>query len=624
MKRLFCIIFSAVLLAGLVSGCAAKPAAVGEASDDIMTYKRLDPEKTTLRVSRTGNIDIEAFSEEFEKRNPDVQVVCIDITGGTRDVRPMEDWVENEIAPDVMFWASSLVSNDFVKEHFVNLSLNPVVAGYQSEALNSVSIDVNIYCLPCPSEVQCMLYNKTLFEKYAWEVPTSFDGFVALCDRITADTNGEIQPWNPNAKYSNEFITVMEGFLYEELFGGGENRAWYDSVMDGSVTSAEHFRPMFDAVNTLIEHGILREEHFTYSATTRGNEFRSGQIAMINGKAAVYDSDTYEFGLMPFPSTTGELGYVCKAYNAVVGVPDKENSDAVQDAIDRYIAFFSSEEGQRVFIGDTLQISNVKNVDPPESSALSALEDALDEGHQFTMLSFSGENCGISFPLTNDANSMTVGEKTEEECLAAMARDTSAPSEAAESSEPEHVATVLEDFTVLETSFYIADMYRETAGADIGLIANNIAYRGNLMRIFAGELTDADVLVLLPRSFTNDSTLVKATMTGQQLLDALNDPVGPDDETGDCVYAYSGLKCELAPWNPEGERVLSAKLADGAKLEPDALYTVAYWSGTVFDKYVTEVTDTFEGSWVDLMSAKLKTDGEIAPAADGRVTLIWE
>lgn len=624
MKKIFGILLFVMLLAILLPGCAKKTAATGEASNEIMTYKKLTQDKTTLVVSYTGNIDIGAFSEEFERLNPDIQVVCLDITGGNLKVNPAQDWILNGLAPDVMFWSGDLASDQFISENFENLSTGSVMDSYQSEALGDIAIDGNLYCLPCPSEVVCMLYNKTLFEQYGWQVPATFDEFVALCDRITEDTNGEVAPWNPNAKYSNEFQIVMQGFLYDELFSGVDNRKWYDAVIDGASGTAGHLKPLYDALQTLIDHGILREEHFTYSATTRMNEFKAGKIAMINYRASDLASETYEFGLMPFPGTLGVLCYVCKYYNAVVGVPKAERTTAVQDAIDRYLAFFSTEEGQRIFIGNTLQISNVINVNPPENSALSALQPALDEGHQFQLLSFSGENCNLIFPLCEDAKWMLAGERTAEECIAVMNAEPSGTEESKEATVPEKVADAGEDFTILETSFYIADMYREAAGAEIGLIADNIAYRGNLMRIFTGELTPSHVAALLPRSLGNGTTLVKAVMTGQQLLDALNDPVGANDQTGDCVYAFSGLQCEIAPWNPQGERILSVTLSDGAAIDPEAEYTVGFWSGTVFDRYITEITDSIEGSWVELMTDKLQRDGIIAPSKDGRITLVWE
>jgi raffinose/stachyose/melibiose transport system substrate-binding protein len=224
MKKIFGILLFVMLLAILLPGCAKKTAATGEASNEIMTYKKLTQDKTTLVVSYTGNIDIGAFSEEFERLNPDIQVVCLDITGGNLKVNPAQDWILNGLAPDVMFWSGDLASDQFISENFENLSTGSVMDSYQSEALGDIAIDGNLYCLPCPSEVVCMLYNKTLFEQYGWQVPATFDEFVALCDRITEDTNGEVAPWNPNAKYSNEFQIVMQGFLYDELFSGVDNR----------------------------------------------------------------------------------------------------------------------------------------------------------------------------------------------------------------------------------------------------------------------------------------------------------------------------------------------------------------------------------------------------------------
>ncbi len=624
MKKACSILLTALLLAALLCGCGEKPAIIGRAANEIMTYKKLDPEKTTLVVSRTGNLYIDAFSAEFERLNPDIQVVCLDITGGNRVVAPAKDWILNGLAPDVMFWQGELISDELMIENFVNLSTGSLSENYQTEALSNIAIDGNLYCLPCPSEVACMLYNKTLFERYGWQEPATFDKFVALCDQITADTNGEVQPWNPNAKYSDEFSIVMQGFFYEELFAGVDNRTWYDAAMNGTTGTADHLMPMFDAVQTLIDHGILREEHFSYSATTRMNEFKAGQIAMINFRATDVASDAFAFSLMPFPSSAGELGYVCKYYNAVVGAPKTERTEAVQDAVDRYLTYFSSEEGQRVFIGDSLQISNVKNVNPPTSSALSALQPAIDEGHQFQLLSFSGENPGIRFQLTNDAKRMYAGETTAEDCIAAMNVNPSEQTVSAEAAAPETVATAEKDFTILETSFYMADLYREAAGADVGLIPNNIAYRGNLMRIFAGALTPDHVAVLMPRSLGNDTALVKASMTGRQLLDALNDPMGADDQTADCVYAFSGLTCKVAPWNPQGGRMLAVTLADGTAIDPNALYTVAFWGGTVFDRYITGEAEPVEGSWTDLMTQKLQSEGTISPADDGRITLVWE
>lgn len=622
MKKTFLFLMLFVM-AALIS-CTEKNAQVGQSDHDILTYRRLDPQKTTLIVSRSGNIDIEKFSQVFEEQNPDVQVVCLDITGGSANVRPMIDWVKNGLAPDLMFISAGCVTDEQTKAYMTNLSTNPVIGQYEAEALNKIALDAEIYWLPGPSDVESMIYNRTLFDQYGWQIPTSFDEFVALCDQITADTNGEIEPWNPNAKYANSYNSVVQAFFYEQLFGGAQNRTWLDSVMAGKDldTLTTHMKPLYDGIQTLLDHGILREDQFTYSATERGKQFESGKIAMINMPARDYDNDMYDFDFMPYPSSMGNDGYIIAMNSCVLGVPKKEHTAAEQDAMNRYLAFFSSPEGQEIFIGEGLQLSSVKNVPMKTDTLLAALQPAIDEGRMFSRIDFFNKEGKLNLDTWEYSKAMAAGEMTEAECLAAIDADPYTPY--AEIKDTDLVVAAAEkDFSILETSFLIADMYRETSGAQIGLIENNVAYRGNLMRIFAGDLTADAVTFLTPRSLANDSKLTKVSMTGQQLLDALNDPMG-NGESADCIYAFSGLKCTVAPWNAQGSRYLSVTLADGAPIEPDQLYTVAFWTGTVSDQYITEVLDTYEGSWQELMTASLKAHTPISPVADDRITLSWK
>lgn len=625
MKRILALLLCALTALALTTGCQKQPEAATAAyakSDDIVTYRNLDLDKTTIVVSRTGNIYADHLNAAFEEANPDIQVIYIDITGGNMQSKPMTQWIEKGYAPDIMYIIPYSFSDEATETYFENLSAHPVIESYQTEALNRVAVSANIYWLPGPSQIECMLYNKTLFERYGWQVPNTFDEFVDLCVKIREDTNGEVEPWNPNAKYSKEIDTALGAFVYEELYGGVENRTWYNEFISGNETFAGHMEPYYEMVQTLADNGILREEHFSYSATTRGKEFEAGKIAMINSPIRLYENDEFEFGFMPFPTTKGELGYLCDNFCCVLGVPKKERTQAEKDAVDKYITFFSSEEGQRIFISNALMISNVKNVPLSQPEHLNSLGQAIENGHTFARLDFKSKSGEATFSMTGSLREMVNGETTGAECITAIDAQPYKPA-AEPVTPPETVAKAEEDFTILEVSNYFADMYRETAGADIGLIVNNSAYRGNLMRIFKGDINVADVTVLKPRSFANDSALAKVSMTGKQIRDALDKPVG-NGKTIDAVYAVSGLKCKVAPWNAPGEKMLSVTLADGKPLEEDTLYTVAIWQGTVYDEFITETLKTYEGSFEELLTAKLKADGSIKPVDDGRMELIWE
>ena len=640
MKRTICAWMVVCLAALACFGCAKSGPFTQP--NEIVTYTKTDPAKTQIVVSTLGNnSNLRDLAAAFEAANEDVQVIRLDLTGGTAAYRPVVDWVVHGIAPDVMLVNPDTFVNDAqITGYLEDLSANPCIERFEVEALNRLAINGHVYFLPAPSEINCIIYNRTLFERYGWEVPGSFDEFVALCNQIREDTNGEVQPWNPNAIYDLVFSTALEAFTYVDLFSGVDNWAWYHDFCDRKATFAGHMEPFFDMVQTLIDNKILLEEHFSYSATTRGKEFEAGKIAMYNAPISRINSNEYAFDYMPYPSTSGGLGYVNDYFSAMLCVPARERTEAERDAVNRFIAFFSSAEGQRALIGETLMLSNVKDVPLTRPEAMAGIETVIEQGHKFSRLDFpgssernwadresaqnmtSGSVGERSWTFRESALSMVTGEKTGAQIIAEIDRKPYKTAEEAGVGSAQKIAEVAEDFTVLEFSCYIADMYREQAGAEIGLINHGVAYRGNLVRIFAGDMFASYMYPIKPRSFANGSTLVKLSMTGRQILDALNHPVG-NESVSNSVYAVSGLKCEIAPWNAPGEKYLSVKRADGAALDPDALYTVACWDGCVAEEYITEVLETFEGTWEERMETKMRTDGTLAPAKDGRIKLVW-
>ncbi|MDD3883269.1 MAG: extracellular solute-binding protein [Eubacteriales bacterium] len=618
MKRIAA--FTLCLLLALSPALCRAQTMNAKADDEILTYTPINEEKTTLLVGTNGNIYIRKLLAAFNERNPDIQAVEITMTTGTGTARPMANDVASGNAPDILFSAAGYFGAEQTLKYFQNLSDNPVVQHYQAEALERLVVNDNVYWLPGPSAITCMLYNNTLFQQYGWEVPKTFDEFVALCNQIRKDTDGTVQPWNPNAKYETNFNAVTTAFTYEELFGGLNNRRWYEDFCEGKETFAGHMEPYYEMLQTLIDNGILLEEHFSYSATTRGKEFIEGQIAMYNYQVGTTRSDIYDIRYMPFPCTVGDEGFLVDDINSVLGLPIREHTQAEQDAVQRFLEFYTSAEGQDIFINDTLMFSNVKDIPLNNADYLGGITEAVRDGRHFSQLSFSSPNTLSKVSFTNDAKAMLLGEKTAAQCIADI---DAAPLKSINVQPPEAIVTVAEDFGILDTSMLMADMYREKARADIGLIPNNVVYRGNIMRIYSGGLNADDIKALKPRSFDNKAALIKVSMTGQQLLDALTHISGYGNVEERAVYAFSGLKCTIAPWAAQDEMYVSVTLADGSAIDAGKLYTVAIWQGTVSDEFITEVLETYEGTWEEFMTEMLKAKGTIAPARDGRITLLW-
>ncbi len=644
MKRTLSLFLCCALTISLLAGCAGNAEKTdtptttdssnateltGVADNEIFTYDKIDPDKTTITVARVGNIFINRLCRGFMEQNPDIQVVQLDITGGNNVVRPFLDWLSYGYRPDAMIMGGSSVSNIVMEDYFEDITANPVVSRYEVESLNNLSVDGKLYALPGPATINGLYYNKTMFEQYGWQVPTTMDDFIALCQQIEKDTDGTVQAWNPSAKYEAELISTMEAFTYTELLGGVENRSWYNEFLAGNATFASHMQPFFDLYQRFLDAGIFKEEYFTYSATTRAEEFKAGKIAMINFNINKnLESPDYEFAFVPFPTTVGNDGYLVQNSSYIVAKPIKERTEAQEEATQKFLDYISTPEAQQIYIDTSIMISSLKDFGDSDRNLPQAIKDAKDAGHMFTALTFRNSSLPQDYSpqklLRNEFLSIFKGEKTAAESLEYMDAEHVAAMDGKTDIKTEVVATAAEDFTILETSNYFADMFRETADADIALVLNNAEMRGNLMRIFKGELTDSHVTTLKPRSLNSKSTLIKVSMTGKQLLDALNRPYRDGKEDADCVYAVSGLQCTVAPWNEVGSKVLSVTMADGTAIDESKLYTVAIWQDTVYEEYITEVLESYEGTFEELLTAKLKEDQTISPAKDGRMELKWD
>ena len=185
-----------------------------------------------------------------------------------------------------------------------------------------------------------------------------------------------------------------------------------------------------------------------------------------------------------------------------------------------------------------------------------------------------------------------------------------------------------------------ADALRDYCDADIA-IQNGGGIRAGLT---AGDVTVGDVFAMLP--FDNKVTLVE--VTGQTVWDALENGVDGYPTTNGKFPQVSGIKYTFDGSKPAGERIVSVALEDGTPLDLDAWYTLAcndfmcgggdgYTMLNVFNpddgnehngetaaqdlpgcKLVYRTNDYYR----TVVSEYIKAQGNIAPALDGRITIL--
>ena len=115
----------------------------------------------------------------------------------------------------------------------------------------------------------------------------------------------------------------------------------------------------------------------------------------------------------------------------------------------------------------------------------------------------------------------------------------------------------------------IADAMRAANGADVA-ITNGGGIRGDKEYPAGAVLTRRDILTELP--FGNVTVVTE--LTGQQILDALENGVGQVEDGAGRFPQVSGMKIAIDVKKPKGDRVVSVMIGD-RPLDPTATYKVA-------------------------------------------------
>lgn len=634
-----------VMTAMLGNGCARKdstPLRPGMAEHDILTLDPVPEDKLLITIRGEDNVNGQLIKDAIEAKFPEVEIVVSENTNFL-DLKE-KNFEDIFLTSDVKFltvWNPA--------ERFVDLSDEKFVNNYYLSSLNNCKYEGSLYYLPGPSTIMGIVYDKELFAENGWEVPHSLTEFETLCQTINATG---IRAFQPSLYYNSSVKTFFQEFNYSTVYAGTDNIKWLEDYQKGKESMTGHLEPAFERMEQFLEMGIYQPGDFDVQPIERSQLlYRDHACAMIQeGLAAVgYAKDiggeeAHEIGIMPWWSGDGpdddyvftETNYFMAVNKKLEESPNKEKLEKVLEILE----YLSTPEGQNaVMLEEAPMIGSIKNGRMPEGEFAKEILETLEKGNQVPYPSYGKalvEKTDIAF--TKAFREFSEGTKTAKEVMAIC---DSVQKEAVNADVEEglySIGTAKEDFTVLETAEYIADMFRRKADADIGLCRANTRASGCNAELYEGEILNYEegaqgglsICYTLDRGFgfatnldENGACLIKMTMTGADIEAALNEVYNAIAGYPADYIVSSGLKIEFAPWAGDGNRVVSVTLADGSKLEPEKEYTVAAWNGTVDPKRVTRVESTYKETFIELFAEALKEDSPIAPFKDDRFVLNW-
>lgn len=190
---------AAVLVMTLsLAGCGSSEDTSGKTVVTMLQYKQ-------------EAVDIfEEFQEEFNASHDDIYLKVESPSDATTILKTR--LIRGE-EPDIIGFGGDVLYSEFVDAQILTdltdyEGLQKVNPAYLEilEGLEYVPTD-GIYGLPYVANAAGVLYNRDMFEENGWEIPTSWDEFLKLCDTIKAegkqplyfgfkDTWTCLAPWN--------------------------------------------------------------------------------------------------------------------------------------------------------------------------------------------------------------------------------------------------------------------------------------------------------------------------------------------------------------------------------------------------------------------------------------------
>ena len=268
-KKVTAVLLMAAVLASMTvtAGCGNDRSADGKINIEMVQYK---PEATDY---------FDALEEEFNATHDDIHLT-IDSPNDANTI--LKTRFIREDYPDIIG-----IGGDINYSYYVDAEILADVSDYQGmDDIKQAYIDINealeivptdgIYGVPYVANAAGILYNRDMFEEHGWEIPTTWDELMALCDEIQSegilpfyfgfrDTWTCLAPWNAMA------VDLAPADVCKQV-----NR--------GETTFTEEYAECAEKYLQLLDYGP--DDPFAYG-------YNDACTAFANGESAMYTIGSY-------------------------------------------------------------------------------------------------------------------------------------------------------------------------------------------------------------------------------------------------------------------------------------------------------------------------------------------
>jgi len=561
-KSLFCFFLTAVACLLLIFSCnkaTGKPEEGGK-----------DGGKPVVSVALWAARLLEGYAPWLQEQFPDVE---FDFYIANNSLDYYKYRAEHGDLPDILTVRRfALVDAVPLKDKLLDFSdteLAPTF--YQSYLRNYTYEDGTVNWLPISTEIEAILVNKTLFDKYGIPLPTDYESFIYACKEFE---KVGIRGFDTDFVQDYTCMGTLQGFSIPSMMSA-EGRGWRRRYESGLTPGLDKdvWLPAFEKVEDLFKNIGTNGDNLKMTSNDLRWAFDRGEIAMIRAESAEYSAwgNHFEKLMMPYPSDGGDNWLFTNPSFQVAASASASSSPEREELILSIITKMLSKEGVMRLSNNGSTFAYKKDVSTTFSPEFANLQPYVDNNKIYIRLSSAD-----MFSVSKDVvQRMVKGEiKSAEEAYEEFDRQL-VDKEVKKAPVAVHIdksyTRKFENGVGNEAASAMYNTLRETLGVDC-VIGQSAIVSGE---VFSGDYTASEIPFTVSWM---SGPLVRMDLTADRLKDLVNYTLSVKGSRDSCandstLMAASGFFMELKDngnWDYTVERLTQ----DGKELSPDKTYSV--------------------------------------------------
>lgn len=375
MKKTIAVLLSAVLAAGMLSGCGGgtsedkKEGTEGKGAD-----KAVEINYFTYRSQADRHP--EKLIEEFEKQNPGIKVNYQVVKNLDEYLKAQQVRMLSGTDIDVTTVRPESIADYIDAGYLMDITGNAYLENYKDGMLDKITVDGKVYGIADAINLIGVYYNKDMFAENNIKVPENYEEYMTACKSFKEKgyysmANGCKDGWPINF----DIYTYMHDLIVKdpEIF---------EKANTGEISYTDPvFMEAFKKIDDFYNAEYLSPDSMSFTGDDAVALFVSEKIPMLcqgEWQATVFDDAEldFELGVFPIPvESTDEtvIPVSVGSYNAGV------SSTKHPDEVNKFLEFMSTKEGASITANQMKSFSPVEGVELEGDSAMNLFNSFLSE-----------------------------------------------------------------------------------------------------------------------------------------------------------------------------------------------------------------------------------------------------